>query len=182
MSDVDHVRDRIIRAARHALIAGESVDVGKVAAQVGIDRTTVFRQVGRRDVLIAEALWSTTAELAWPASLAAHPPGTPHRAALVLTRYVRMLIDEAWFREFLHRDPTRAMRVLTTGDSPIHTKVLGVISDLLAEEPPAPVDLPLDELAYVTKRVAESFIYADVIAGVTPNADAAYPVFVALLG
>lgn len=181
MSDMDHTA-AIIRAARHALIAGENVDIGKIAAQVGVDRTTVFRRVGRRDKLIAEALWSTTSDIAWPASLAAHAPGTPHRAAEILRTYVQLLIDEAWFREFLHRDPARALRILTTAESPIQSRMTALVGELLQTEPAGPVDLTPELLALAVVRIAESFIYADLIAGATPDADAAFTVFVALLG
>lgn len=182
MSDVDHTRQAIIAAARHALIASEPVDLGKIAAEIGVDRSTVFRRAGRRDQVVAEALWHTTATLAWPACLAAHPAGTPHRAAEVLRSYVQMLIDEAWFRDFLHRDPARALRILTTSEAPVQGRMLTLVRDLLASEPVGPADLDPDALAFVVVRVAESFIYADVIAGGTPDADAAYRVFVALLG
>jgi len=182
MRDVDHTTRALVRAARHALIAGEPVDVGRVAAHVGVDRSTLFRRVGRRDRLVAEALWETTETLAWPACLAAHPVGTEHRAARVLRAYVQMLIDEPWFRDFLHRDPARALRILTTSEQPNQARMLALVRDLIAAEPPGPVDLAPDALAFVVVRVAESFIYADLITGGTPDADAAYRVFVALLG
>lgn len=182
MSDMDHTADLVVRAARRALIAGDPVDVGRIAAELGIDRSTVFRRVGRRDLVVAEALWQTTETIAWPACLAAHPAGTEHRAALVLRDYVQMLIDEAWFRRFLHRDPARALRILTTSESPIQGRMLALVRDLLDREPRGPVDLEPDALAFVVVRVAESFIYADLITGATPDADAAHRVFVALLG
>lgn len=179
---MDQTRQQLVRAARHALIAGEPVDVGKVAAEVGVDRSTVFRRVGRRDRLVADALWETTELIAWPRVVAAHPPGTEHRAASILRAYVRLLIDEAWFRAFLHRDPARALRILTTSEQPNQARMLALVRELIETEPPGPVDLPSEELAFVVVRVAESFIYADLITGGTPDADAAYQVFVALLG
>jgi len=182
MSDVDHTRDAVVRAARHALIAEEPVDLGKIAAEVGVDRSTVFRRVGRRDRVVSDALWQTTERLAWPASLAAHLPGTPHRAAEVLRTYVRLLIDESWFRTFLHRDPARALRILTTSEQPNQGRMRVLVRELIESEPPGPVDLDPEALAFVVVRVAESFIYADLITGGTPDADAAYRVFVALLG
>ncbi len=179
---VDHTADQIVRAARRALVAGEPVDVGRIAAEVGVDRSTVFRRVGRRDVVVAEALWQTTEAITWPACLAAHPAGGEHRAAKVLRDYVQLLIDEPWFRQFLHRDPARALRILTTADSPIQGRMQALVGDLLEHEPPGPVDLAPAALALALVRVAESFIYADLIAGATPDADAAYQIFVALLG
>lgn len=180
--DMDHTVDAIVREARRALVAGESVDVGRIATHVGVDRSTVFRRVGRRDLVVAEALWRTTETLAWPACVAAHPVGTEHRAARILHAYVQLLIDEAWFRTFLHRDPARALRILTTSESPVQGRMLALVRDLLEDEPPGPVELSSDALALVVVRVAESFIYADLITGATPDADAAYHVFVALLG
>lgn len=182
MSDVDHTHQCIVRAARRALVAGDPVDVGKVASEVGVDRATIFRRVGRRDVLLAEALWLTTSEIAWPTSLAAHPIGTPHRGAEVLRTFARLLIDEPWFRVFLERDAQRALRILTTAAAPVQSRMVALVSDLIDAEPPSPVDLPAAELAFLAVRVTESFVYADLIAGGTPDADAAYKVLVALLG
>lgn len=182
MSDVHHANPEIIRAARRALIAGQPVDLGRIAADVGLDRSTIYRQAGRRDDIVADALWSTTEFHAWPASFEEYPPGTPHRVAEVLRSYVRKLIEEPWFRTFLNRDPARALRILTTAEYPLQGRMLVLVGDLIASEPPGPVDLPPAELAFVVVRVAESFIYADLITGGTPDADAAYTVFVALLG
>lgn len=182
MSDPDHVNEAIVRAARRLLIAGSAVDLGKVASEVGVDRTTIFRRIGRRDQLVAEALWSMTVSNAWPKCLAAHPPGTPHRAAEVLTSYMRLLIAEPWFRQFLHRDPQAALRILTTRATPIQARFRSLLTDLLAGEPEPPVDIDLDTLAQVVVRISESFTYADLITGATPDADTARAVFIALLG
>src|ERR1700712_4307668 len=49
---------RAFRAARHRFIAGERLDMGALAAELGVDRTSLFRWVGNRDALLAEVLWS----------------------------------------------------------------------------------------------------------------------------
>lgn len=172
----------IRRSARRMLMAGRAVDVCLVAAEAGVDRTTVFRRAGRRDVLVADALWSV-GEPTWDRCLAEVPAGTPDRVAEVMTAFVRYLIDAAWFRAFLDRDPARALRILTTRDTPLQGHFLARVRQLLAGEPtPAAIVLADADLAYVLVRVAESFVYADLIAGATPDADAAHTVFVALLG
>ena len=79
---MDHTSAVIVRAARHALIAGEPVDVGRVAAEVGVDRSTVFRRVGRRDRLIAEALWQTTATPPAPCG-SSPPPQQPNQGRIL---------------------------------------------------------------------------------------------------
>ncbi len=95
---------------------------------------------------------------------------------------MRLLIDEPWFRRFLDRDPHAALRILTTAETPIQSRITALVRDLLAEEAPARVDLDIDTLAQLVVRVAESFIYADLISGGTPDPDAAHVVFIALLG
>lgn len=178
----EETRVAIVRAARRMLLAGDPVDVGAVAAAVGVDRTTVFRRAGRRDLLVAEALWSVGQDT-WDRCLDEVPPGTPDRVAEVMTAFVRYLIGAPWFRAFLHRDPQRALRILTTAATPLQGEVVARVRALLDSEPAPPaVDLDPDELAYLLVRVAESYSYADVIAGGRPDADVARTVFVALAG
>lgn len=130
---------------------------------------------------MAEALWSFT-ERFWPDLLSAHPPGSAHRAAEVLSQHARLLIEESWFRSFLNRDPQRAFRVLTTADTPIQARMVALVRELLSQEPPPRVDLPLDDLAYLVVRIGESFVYSDLIAGKRPDADLARATYIALLG
>lgn len=181
MADGDETTAVIRRSTRRMLLAGEPVDVGKVAAEAGVDRTTVFRRAGRRDVLVADALWSV-GEPTWERCLAEVPAGTPGRVAEVMTAFVRYLVAADWFRTFVHRDPQRALRVLTTQATPLQRHVVARVEELVRAEPPVAVDLAPEALAYVLVRVAESFVYADVIAGGEPDADVAHEVFVALLG
>ncbi len=184
MGEVDETAVAIRRAARRMLLAGRPVDVGEVAAEVGVDRTTVFRRAGRRDALVADALWSVGAPT-WERCLVEVPPGSPDRVAEVMTAFVRYLIGAAWFRAFLHRDPHRALRILTTSEGTVQAEVVARVRALLDEEAaaqPPVVDLDPDALAYLLVRVAESYSYADLIAGCEPDADAARTVFVALVG
>ena len=172
----------ILRAARRMLMAGQAIDVGVVAAEAGVDRTTVYRRAGRRDLLVANALWSV-GDATWTRCLADVPEGTPDRVAEVMTAYVRYLIGTPWFRTFLHRDPERALRILTTQATPIQAAMVQRVEALLATEPEAPaIDLDRDALAHLLVRVAESYSYADLITGCEPDAGAAHTVFVALVG
>jgi hypothetical protein len=180
VSDEGHTTARIIAEARRMVLAGEPVDVGKVAAGAGVDRVTVFRRVGRRDLLLAEALW-TLGEDTWARCLREVPEGTPDRTAEALTAFVRYLIEAPYFRAFLHRDPQRALRILTTNAAPNQTRMVERVESLLATEPAPAIALGRLDLARLLVRVAETYIYADIIAGADPDADAAHTVFVALL-
>lgn len=74
---------RAFRAARRVVIAGERLDMGKLAARLGVDRTTLFRWVGNRDQLMAEVTWDVTEQKTsgshWPTPLGAVARGWSRR-------------------------------------------------------------------------------------------------------
>lgn len=166
---------RAFREARHRFIAGERIDMGALAAAFGVDRTSLFRWVGNRDQLLAEVLWSLAVPTfdAADAAVSAHGPD---RVAEVLTRFVADLIGASYFRDWITREPSRALRILTTAASPVHRRFVAVTETLLTEELSAgrmATPLPVHDLATVLVRVAESFTYSDVVAGETPSAERA---------
>ncbi|WP_375401612.1 QsdR family transcriptional regulator [uncultured Amnibacterium sp.] len=174
---------RAFRAARHRFLGGERVDMGQLAARLGVERTSLFRWVGNRDELLAEVLWS----LAVPTidqMDAAVPLHGADRVQQLLSRFVDALIENTAFRTFLAREPARALRLLTARHSPVHRRFVAVVEALLQEELAAgfmlPV-LPAHDLAGVLVRIAESFAYADLIAGEVPDAARASAAFALVL-
>lgn len=93
------------------------------------------------------------------------------RIARILSRFVEDLITAQYFREFLRREPARALRLLTTKDSQIHRRYVAVatalVRDELGDRPFDALDAP--ELGYLLVRVSESFTYADLITGEKPD-------------
>src|SRR6185312_4019819 len=45
-------------AARRRFVAGERVDMTALAAQLGVNRVTLYRWVGSREQLLVEIVWS----------------------------------------------------------------------------------------------------------------------------
>jgi hypothetical protein len=167
--------ERALRAARHRFIEGERIDMGVLAAELGVDRTSVFRWVGNRDALLAEVLWSLAVPTFDSADAAVDATGAD-RVEGVLTRFVADLIGADYFRAWITREPGRALRILTTRSSPVHQRFVAITETLLIEELTArrmATPLPAHDLAYVLVRVAESFTYSDLIAGETPSAERA---------
>ena len=166
---------RAFREARHRFIAGERIDMGALAAALGVDRTSLFRWVGNRDQLLAEVLWSLAVPTLDAADAAVSDRGAD-RVAAVLTRFVADLIGASYFRDWITREPSRALRILTTAVSPVHRRFVAVTETLLTEELSAgrmATPLPVHDLATVLVRVAESFAYSDLIAGESPSAERA---------
>lgn len=163
---------RAFREARHTFIAGSRIDMGALATSLGVDRTSLFRWVGNRDRLLSEILWSLAVPTFDAAAAAAAPSGAA-RIVDVLDRFTADLIEAPYFRAFLTREPARALRLLTTTESDVQSRFVGRVTDLVDRERVAgafdPTPLSAEELARLLVRISESFTYADLISGETPD-------------
>lgn len=166
--------------ARQQFLAGERIDMRRLAAELGVDRTSLFRWVGNRDALLAEVLWS----LAVPtlnsveATVSARPEVATGSARIVavLSGFVDALVTAPYFRAFLTREPARALRLLTTKESEMQRRFVATVEHLIVEETSAGrlrLALPARELASLLVRIVESFSYADIISGELPSAERA---------
>ncbi|GAB4085349.1 QsdR family transcriptional regulator [Myceligenerans cantabricum] len=175
---------RVLELARESFIAGRRLDMGPLAASLGVDRTSVFRWVGNRDALLGEVLWSLaepTLVQAWRATASS---SGADRVAGLLTRFATDLIEADYFRTFLRREPARALRLLTTAGSPIQRRFRATAEWLVRRElgdAPFGGAITPDELAYLVVRVSESFTYADLITGDEPSPERARTAFRHLL-
>jgi AcrR family transcriptional regulator len=170
---------RAFRQARRTFLAGVRVDMGPLAAELGVDRATLFRWVGNRDQLLTEVIWSVFVPT-WRRAVAEAEGDGAARVVDALTRFTADVCASAPFRVHLRREPERALRLLTTRSGDYQVRVAGAFAGLLADSGAA-LPLPVPDTAYVLTRVAESFIYADLIAGAEPDAAKAAVVYAALL-
>lgn len=154
--------------ARVSFITGSRISMGELAADLGVDRTSLFRWVGNRDALLSEVLWSLAVPTLVHAEQATFDLSGAPRVAQALTEFVDSLISAEYFRTFLRTEPARALRLLTTKDSPIQRRFVASIEWLvrqeLGEEPLGGAIDPAG-LAHLLARIAESFSYADLISG-----------------
>lgn len=175
---------RAFDAARETFLTGQRIDMGGLAASLGVDRTSLFRWVGNRDALLSEVLWSLAVPTLLQAEHATGDLSGGARVAGILTRFVDDLITADYFRHFLRREPARALRLLTTKESQIQRRYVATADWLVRRElGAAPLDGAITpaELAYLLVRLSESFTYADLISGDTPSADRAEVAFRLLL-
>jgi hypothetical protein len=102
-----------------------------------------------------------------------------------LTRFINDVIGSEPFRIYLRRERDRALRLLTTKASGFQQRIVDAFQQLLVEEQQVSglrYPLPTHDLAYVITRIAESFIYSDLIVNETPDATKAAAAIGALLG
>jgi AcrR family transcriptional regulator len=175
--------DEAVRLARRAFMAGERIDAQGLAAALGVDRTTLFRWVGNRDQLLVTVLTSL-ADPTLRSAVATAGGAGPERISRVIRLFCQDLIDAPYYRAFLRREPERALRLITTKSSPLQQHVVAAFERLLQQEQDRGhlTALPdVHDLAYLVVRIAESFIYTDLIAGEQPDAAKAETAVAALL-
>jgi AcrR family transcriptional regulator len=172
------------RIARRRFTSGHRIEMQELAAELGVNRATLFRWVGSRDDLLAEILWSL-AEPTLTIAVDGAPGSGRQRIAAIMDRFATMLDNADYFRDFLRHEPERALRILTTRASTVQQRFVAAVETLLREEitraqlhPP----LPPHDLAYLIVRIVESFLYADIITGEQPDIAKAQQAITALLG
>jgi AcrR family transcriptional regulator len=171
--------------ARRTFLAGDRVDMGALARQLGVNRATLYRWVGSRDQLLVEVLWSL-ADRTFDRLLAEPPPSAPgqSRVATVLDAWVHGVIANRGMQVFVENEGDLALRLLTTRATDYQARLLGRIRALLAQDLEAGAvrsDIPLDDLTYVVVRILESYVYLTLITGEQPDPDRAGRVLHALL-
>lgn len=155
------------RAARRKWLAGERIDVGTLARELGISRATLFRWIGSRDLLLGEILWSLCAPTLERADAGSRLRGA-RRVARSCERAIRAILGFVPLRRFIAQDAEYALRLLTSKASPVQARTVAAVKGLLEREVARgalSAPLALDTLAYLVVRLGESFVYAEVISG-----------------
>jgi AcrR family transcriptional regulator len=161
-------------AARRRFLAGERVDMTALAAQLGVNRVTLYRWVGSREQLLVEVVWSL-ARRTLDKLEAKHPKGK-HRAVAILTEFLEATIAHPGMQRWLAEEGESAMRLLTRHETDFQPRLIAAVEALID-----PADPDRHEVAYALVRVIESYTYLDLITGETPDAGRARPIFARLL-
>jgi AcrR family transcriptional regulator len=169
--------------AREQFLAGRRIDMQQLAAELGLHRTTLYRWVGTRDRLLGEVLWSIAEPALREADAASRARGA-ERIARAIDRYTRATLEAPFMHRFLTEEPEAALRVLTSKDGVVQGRSVAFVREIIEQEvergtlepPLAPGDL-----AYLIVRIAESFLYTDLITGEQPAPEKAAQAARALL-
>lgn len=166
---------------------GERIDVGALAAELGIGRATAFRWVGSRDALLGEILWAQCDAQMRRAAAAQRGRGHgPARVGAICAGAMRSIVRSAPLRRFLREDAEQALRLLTSKQGPVQARAIARVRELLESEAArGALQLPIEAntLAYLVIRLCESFLYAEAISDQRVDlADAALAVELLLSG
>lgn len=151
--------------------AGERLDIGKLADELGVGRATVFRWVGSKEQLYGEVISAAFAQtLDWARRASS---GTGAKFLTEVTHnLLRALLSSQPLRRFIQQDPEFAMRIVMSSSSPVEHRVISLVRALVeGEVERGDLEPAMDtgSLAYVITRIAESFLYRDVITGEQPD-------------
>jgi len=161
--------------ARRRFLASERLSLEELSAELGISRATAYRWAGNVELLAAEVIASIVEDTHKRAVREAHGRGAD-RVVDALTRGMRYIANSAPYRAFLERDPQKALRIVASKEAPVQAQTIALNQQLLEEEiASGALRLPVDAhtMAYALVRIAESFLYADMIAGEKPDLDKA---------
>jgi AcrR family transcriptional regulator len=173
----------VFAIARREYLACRRIDMGAIAAELGVARSTIFRRAGRRDDLIAAVIWHLTEEVLRRATASATELAGTDRIVAVIERFVRLVAADPALRSFLEREPEIALRILTSKHGPMQAGITSALIELIEEERRAGLVLGIDRdtLAYAIVRLGEGFLYADVVADQDPDVDRAVELMGSLL-
>ena len=174
----------IFAAAADTFVAGQRLDMRSLARRLGVARATLYRRAGNREQLLDQVLWwRARLLLADQVRASAHLTGTD-RLTAVIGGVLRGIGADRPVRMFLESDPETALRVMTGTRSTVHQGMAAVLENLIdLERGRGAFDASLDTptLAFAIIRVADGFLYSDVIADRAPDIDRATTVIQALL-
>ena len=168
-----------IRLARRRWLGGERVDMSAMAAELDVNRVTLYRWVGSRETLLVEIVWGLAERTLGGVEAETGGRG-PERVVEVVTRFTEVVIASPGMQRWLAEEGERAMRLLTRSDRGFQPRLIGYVEALLEREQ---VELDADrrEVAYVIVRLIESYTYLDLILGERPDARRAEPILRLLL-
>ena len=166
----------LFEAALAQFEAGERIDMTALAERTGTTRMTVWRKAGNRDNLIGEVLWFAARRLYARALIDTGATDGTDRIAEVSRRFTGLVHALPPFKAFLDVERDRALALLTSRRTRLQRSIVEMAANLIeleAERGTVRLTMPAEELAYALVRIGESFLYADLIAGVEPDLDRA---------
>jgi AcrR family transcriptional regulator len=157
----------VFDAAVSAYRAGERLDMQQLARSLGVSRATLYRRTGNRESLMAEVIWWDGRRSIIDA-IRRSGAFTGVERVVEVTRLVLMnSIRSVPLQRFLEADPEGALRVLTGARGGVQHRYIDCFERLFELETARghlSLGIDITSLTFALIRIAEGFLYADVIA------------------
>jgi AcrR family transcriptional regulator len=175
--------DDALRLGRRRFLAPGRIDMSALADELGVNRVTLYRWFGSRDMFLVEVIWSLARRTLDLVDAEVNQQGA-ERIVGVVAGFLDNVITNPGMQRWLSEEGEHAMRLLTRHETNFQPRLIAAIQNLLEQETDAGwLDVPVDlrELAYVIVRLIESYTYLDLITGEKPDAARATPILRMLL-
>jgi len=176
--------EHLVALARRRFLACERISLEELAAELGVSRATAYRWVGNAEQLAGRVIVGLV-DATFARTLREGQGEGVERIVDVTARGLRYVASSKAYHAFLERDPQKALRIVASKEGPVQARTIAHHEWLLREElQHGRLVLPVDPhtMAYALVRVAESFLYADVIAGEEPDLEKAVEIIRLMLG
>jgi len=161
------------RLARRSFLAGERLDMQRLAADLGVNRVTLYRWVGNRAQLLGEVAWKL-AERTVDRALERTGGHGAERVAAVVAEFIEGVRTNEGMRRTVAQEGPVVVRLLTAGDGAVQPRLAEKFRAILEAEAAGGalhLSAPADELAYALVRVCEACIYLDLLVDQHPDLD-----------
>jgi AcrR family transcriptional regulator len=165
-------RAEVIDLAHSWFLAGRRVDVQQLARELGIGRATLYRWWTSRDVIIGEIIWRIFLDAIERVEMRS----TGTAAQRFVANFGRLADTVRTYEplaSFVADDPEYALRVVTSRHSIVQQRLTEWTAVQLTGIPELAQRDDISDLAYTLVRVAESFLWSDMITGDPPQPDKA---------
>lgn len=157
-----------IALARDQFLAGERVEMGALAEQLGINRTTLYRWVGEREQLMG-ILFSALIDEWLAAVRSGNDPEGIDGFLAVVRRFLELGAEFEPLSAFTRREPALALRILCDRDGAVTANAEATIRGLLNEMAP---DLDVSTQAVsAIGVVARTLVWANIATDQEPDID-----------
>ncbi len=174
-----HVQDEVTRVVTHdeALSAAlrdfvrvGDLDLRRLADTLAVGRSTLYRVVGNRDLLLGDVLWELSRRSLVLSMNDARSQGLSGLDLLMSgsTAFGHRIREFRPLEQLLRSDPTTAFRVLFTPAGRVHERMVAwwtAAFSSAAADGQLESSLDIAKLAYVHVRIGESMLYSDLLAG-----------------
>lgn len=166
--------DAAVAAAELRFDRYGEVHMASLASDLSVSRATLYRVVGSRERLLGDVLWRRGQRSMAAALGRASGAGVERVVDLARTFNAGVVSDRA-LQRFLARDPALAFQVLFAPEARVHVRFVQLWRSVLADEVSSgrlpPIDV--DTMAFLVVRLGESILYADLLAGRSPDLELA---------
>ena len=164
-----------LAAARRAYHQGQRIDMGVLAAELGVSRVTLNRWVGTREDLLGEVTWDLMRRTLDRVDGDSTATGGT-RVIAALRGLVESAAEHRGHQMFVEREGVLAMKINTSAKGRVEPRLVSYVRALLAEEIDAgrmvmdpEIGADVDTIAYAVVQVSVAFIWRPFITGEPPN-------------